>query len=156
MLYASSSRLRLTIAGACLAALSAAATAGTICHSSGFAGYEAQVAHAVRVLPAVTSDPLQVAIYTEQVGRVFYYQSNYVRPGSRYPTKILSETRLPLKAVLENVLYTSAAEATAAARTTAAIIASNLVLRGDTKLIDGGPTLPPVELAMAQPVGSAR
>jgi hypothetical protein len=79
-----------------------------------------------------TSDPLQVAIYTEQVGQVFYYQSNYVRPGSRYPTKILSETPLPLKAVLENVLYTSAAEANAAARTTAAIIASNLVLRGDT------------------------
>ena len=156
MLYARPSRFRMTILGVCLAASTTAATAGTVCHSSGFAGYEAQVAHAVRVLPAVTSDPLQVAIYTEQVGRVFYYQSNYVRPGSRYPTKILSETPLPLKAVLENVLYTSAAEATAAARTTATIIATNLVLRGDAKLIEGGPTLQPVEFAMAQPDTSGR
>ena len=136
MLYRVRSRLHTTVIGACLAATASAASAGTVCHSSGFAGYEAQVAHAARVLPAQTSDPMQVAIYTEQVGQVFYYQSNYVRPGSRFPTKILNETPLPIKAVLENILYTSAAEAKAAAAATAVIIATAPVLRGEALASD--------------------
>jgi hypothetical protein len=136
--------------------MASAANAGMTCHSSSFVGYEAQVAHADHVLPAATSDPKRLAIYVERVGSIFYYQSNYVTAGARYPTKILSETAMPLNAVVENILYTSAAEARAAKRVTSTIIAENLVLRGDTMIIDGVSKSPAVELAMAQPDSSAR
>lgn len=126
------------------------AGAGTICHGVGITGFEAQARHAAAALGPVTSAPSRLLVYVEKVGRIYYYQSNYVAPGTPFPAKIVSDEAMPLRTVVENLIYRSREEADLHAQATRDTLANRRLVYADASVYDGKAL--PVELAAAAAV----
>ncbi len=84
--------------------LPAAAMAGSVCRTIGFVGFEAEAGRAAETLGAPTRNISEIAVYIEETQGVFYYQTNYISPGERYPAKIVISTELPLRDALINLV----------------------------------------------------
>ncbi|MGI4879700.1 MAG: hypothetical protein ACRYG4_19665 [Janthinobacterium lividum] len=114
-----------------LVALSAAtsASAGMVCRGSVVTGFEREAQIAAATLGAATSDPAALRVYSAQTARGYYYESNFVRPGQRGLTKIVSDVPMTPRQVVLNVMFVSQAEVAANAA------ATEIALRASTDTV---------------------
>ncbi len=112
-----------------------AGRAGVVCRSNAIAGFEVEARAAHVALAAATSDSQGIEVFVAHTPFGYYYESNYVAPGARYPAKIYTAAPLTLRALVENLLFTSRAAADAGrARTDA--VAGQVVVYLDAALYD--------------------
>src|SRR5947209_3323497 len=79
--------IRLTTIVLCLSTV--VSFASEVCRLHRLAPFSDSYDRAVSVLPkATTSNPHKAVIYIEKTDLGIYYQSNYITPGFKYPTKI--------------------------------------------------------------------
>ena len=107
-----------------LALTAASADAGIVCRSAVMIGFEAQAKAAAAVLGDATNDPASLRIYSQRTRQAYFYASNFVRPGQRDFTKIVSDTPLTPRQVVLNVMYVFPAEVAANAAATELALAS--------------------------------
>lgn len=121
---------RLVILSAVILSAGSAA-AGTVCRSVGFAGLEDVSRRAALAVGPLTTDTMAIRFYSERTQLGYYYQSNYSGRGSQYGVKILSETALTDREVVENLLYMTRDEADSEAVATELIVARTLVVNSE-------------------------
>ncbi len=129
--------LRMAGLAGVLAVAAAPGLAGTVCRSPGITGFEVQARTARLVLASTRADTQAIEVYVARTPFGFYYESNYVAPGTAWPAKIYAPEPLNVRALVENLLFTSRADADAGAALTDAVIASHLTIRLDAALFDG-------------------
>jgi hypothetical protein len=118
--------LRRSIAIVLALSAAASANAGMVCRGSVVTGFERQAQIAAATLGAPTSDPAALRVYATKTAQGYYYESNFVRPGQRSPTKIVSDVPMTPRQVVNNIMFVSQAEvATNTAATQIALAASN-------------------------------
>ena len=135
--------VRWAIVGAILCTEPATA-AGIVCRSQNFVGLEATARLASIAVGPLTSDGAAIRLYAEHTSLGFYYHSNFHRDGVNYGTKVLSETPMTVREIVENLLYTSRSEADLASTATDQIME---LIKG----IEFGPAAvpPPATLVLA-------
>lgn len=79
---------------------------GLVCRKRGIAGYDLEYSKAARVLPNVTSDYNQMAVYIGSLPNgVLYAHSNFVTKGYDAPTKIVTNRDIDLEQIVENLVF---------------------------------------------------
>jgi hypothetical protein len=78
-----------------------------VCRLPGINGREANAARAHRFLPANTSDISKAVIYVENTPDGLYFHSNYVTPGAKNPTKILTTDSSEFRRIFVSIVYGS-------------------------------------------------